>query len=165
MNPTYFEAVNQFITNNWQILIPLLVWSAIWKGWALWKAGQLKDGVWFVALLVINTVGLLEIVYIFFFSRRELKKGRKYSFTASEAKDIGKALGIKWDKYDVEQFRLGLEVELEHGLISPHTNVTNDNPLLTGKIVLAHLNEIPDYYTRLEKLEKEGDEFWKSNKK
>lgn len=161
MNQAYFEAVNQFLANNWQILVPLVIWSMIWKGWALWKAAQLKDGSWFIALLVINTAGLLEIVYIFIFSRRELRKSRKYSFTVEEAKKIGKTLGIKWNKYDVEQFRMGLDVELEHGLVSPHTNVTNDNPLLTGKIALAHLNESPDYYTRLAKMEKESDEFWK----
>ena len=85
----------------------------------------------------------------------------KKQFTASEAKGIGEELGIKWDKFDVEQFRQGMEVELEHGLRDKSTNVTGDDPLITGKIALAHLNEFPDYYTRLEKLEKEADEFWK----
>lgn len=84
----------------------------------------------------------------------------KKHFTSAEAKSIGEKLGIKWDKYDVEQFRMGMDVELEHGLIDPHTNVTNDDPLLTGKIALAHLNEFPDYYTRLHKMEKEADKFW-----
>ena len=79
----------------------------------------------------------------------------KKSFTAEEAKETGEKLGIKWDKYDVEQFRMGMDVELEHGTIDPSTNVTDDNPLVTGKIALAHLNELPDYYTRLEKMEKE----------
>jgi len=55
---------------------------------------------------------------------------------------------------------MGLEVELEHGARDPETNVTHDDPLLTGKIALAHLNEFPDYYTRLAKMEKEADEFW-----
>ena len=82
------------------------------------------------------------------------------SFTAEEAKKVGDELGIKWDKWDVEQFRMGLDVELEHGTISPATNITNDNPIMTGKIALAHLNEFADYYTRLAKLEKEADEFW-----
>jgi hypothetical protein len=84
----------------------------------------------------------------------------KKHFTAQEAKAIGEKLGIKWDKFDVEQFRMGMDVELEHGLISPKTNVTNDDPIMTGKIALAHLNEFPDYYTRLYKLEKEADVFW-----
>ena len=82
-------------------------------------------------------------------------------FSLEEAKKIGEKLGIKWDKFDVEQFRMGMDVELEHGTISPKTNITNDDPLMTGKIALAHLNEFSDYYTSLEKLEKEADKFWK----
>lgn len=81
-------------------------------------------------------------------------------FTADEAKNIGEQLGINWSKFDVEQFRQGLDVELEHGTRDPQTNVTNDDPLLTGKITLAHLNEFPDYYTRLDEMEKAADEFW-----
>ena len=81
----------------------------------------------------------------------------KESFTLEEAKEIGEQLGVKWDKFDVEEFRKGLDIELEHGTVYPHTNVTNDDPLITGKITLAHLNEIPDYNTRLEKMEKEGE--------
>jgi hypothetical protein len=81
----------------------------------------------------------------------------KKHYTAEEAKRIGENLGIDWSKYDVEQYRMGLDVELEHGLIDPHTNVTNDDAIITGKIVLAHLNEFPDYYTRLEKMEKEAE--------
>jgi len=83
------------------------------------------------------------------------------SFTAQEAKEIGDQLGIDWTLFDVEQFRMGMDVELEHGLVSPSTNVTNDDPLMTGKIALAHLNEFSDYYTRLEKMEEEADEYWK----
>ena len=81
-------------------------------------------------------------------------------FTTDEAKEIGDGLGITWDKYDVEQFRMGLDVELEHGLIDPHTNVTNDESIPTGKIALAHLNEFADYYTRLEEMEKQAEAFW-----
>ena len=149
MDQTYFKEVELFFTNNSQILFYLVIWSAIWKGWALWKAGQLKDVAWFAALLIINTAGILEIVYIFVFSQRGLKKERKHSFTESEAKEIGKKIGIKWDKYDIEQFRRGLNVELEHGLRNSHTNVTNDDFIFTGKIAMAHLNEFSDYYTRL----------------
>lgn len=87
---------------------------------------------------------------------------KKKRFTAKEAKEIGEKLGIKWDKFDVEQFRMGLDVELEHGTRDPKTNVTNDNALMTGKIALAHLNEFPDYYTRLEKMEKEAEDFWEN---
>jgi hypothetical protein len=88
----------------------------------------------------------------------------KENFTADEAKKIGEELDIDWSKFDVEQFRMGMDVELEHGTRDPHTNVTNDDPLTTGKIALAHLNEFPDYYTRLDKLEKEADDFWSKAK-
>ena len=84
----------------------------------------------------------------------------KKSFSFDEAKKIGEQLGIKWDKFDVEQFRMGMDVELEHGLCDPETNVTDDDSLITGKIALAHLNEFPDYYDRLEKMENEADKFW-----
>ena len=81
-------------------------------------------------------------------------------FSFDEARQIGDTLGIDWKKLEVEQFRRGLEVELEHGTVDPKTNVTNDDPLLTGKITSAHLNEFPDYYTRLAKMEEEADKFW-----
>jgi hypothetical protein len=77
-------------------------------------------------------------------------------FTAEEAKTIGKLLGIDWSEFDIEEYRMGMDVELEHGKHDPATNVTNDDPLTTGKIALAHLKEFPDYYTRLEKMEEEA---------
>ena len=83
-------------------------------------------------------------------------------FSGEEAKEIGEKLGVNWSKFDIEQFRMGLDVELEHGLRDAHTNVSNDDPLITGKITLAHLNEFPDYYTRLDLMEKEADDFWKN---
>ena len=86
----------------------------------------------------------------------------KNNFTNEEAKKIGDALGIDWSRFDVEQFRIGLDVELEHGKVDPATNVTNDDPITTGKIALAHLNEFSDYYTRLEKMEEEAEEFHKN---
>jgi hypothetical protein len=85
------------------------------------------------------------------------KSGKKH-FTNAEAKQIGETLDIDWSKFDIAQFRMGLDVELEHGKIDQHTNVTNDDPIMTGKIALAHLNEIPDYYTRLDRMEKEAEE-------
>lgn len=88
----------------------------------------------------------------------------KKRFTREEAKKIGEKLGINWSKWNIEQFRMGLDVELEHGTISPKTNITNDNPIMTGKIALAHLNEFSDYYTRLSKLEKQAEKFWKKKK-
>jgi hypothetical protein len=81
----------------------------------------------------------------------------KKHFTNEEARKIGEALGIDWTRFDVEQYRIGLDVELEHGLQDPATNVTNDDPMITGKIALAHLNEFADYYTRLEKMEREAE--------
>jgi len=85
-----------------------------------------------------------------------MSKSKKFTF--EEAKVVGDQIKIDWNKYDLEQFRIGLHVELEHGLIDKFTNVTNDDLVMTGKIALAHLNEIPDYYTRLEKMEKEAEE-------
>ena len=84
----------------------------------------------------------------------------KKQFTAEEAKAVGEQLGIKWDEFDVDQFRRGMDVELEHGTQDPLTNVTNDDPIMTGKIALAHLNEFPDYYDRLEEMEEEAEEYW-----
>ncbi len=81
----------------------------------------------------------------------------KKNFTTEEAKRIGEALGIDWSKFDVEQYRMGLDVELEHGRHDTHTNVTDDDPMITGKIALAHLNEFPDYYTSLDKMEREAE--------
>ena len=85
--------------------------------------------------------------------------GRK-SFRTEEVKKIGAKLGIDWSKFDVEQFRMGMDVELEHGRVDMHTNVSNDDPYITGKIALAHLNEFPDYYTRLAQMEEEAEAYW-----
>ena len=81
-------------------------------------------------------------------------------FTEEDAALIGRKLGIKWDKFNVDQFKRGMNVELEHGTRNASTNVSNDDSLTTGKIALAHLKEFPDYYDRLEKMEKEADRFW-----
>ncbi len=88
----------------------------------------------------------------------------KKHLTTEQAKNIGEQLKIDWSKFDVEQFRMGMDVELEHGTVDPRTNVTNDDPLMTGKIALAHLNEFTDYYTRLEKMEKEAKAHWENKK-
>jgi hypothetical protein len=80
-------------------------------------------------------------------------------FTLEEAKKIGELLGVDWSKFGIEQFRMGLDVELEHGISDLQTNVTQDDEIITGKIALAHLNEFPDYYTRLEKMEKDAKVF------
>ena len=82
----------------------------------------------------------------------------RQAFSADEAREIGEQIGIDWATapFDVEQFRSGLNVELEHGLHDLLTNVSDDDPLVTGKIALAHLNEFPDYYTRLEQMEEQA---------
>ncbi|MBR9701900.1 hypothetical protein GOV13_03180 [Candidatus Pacearchaeota archaeon] len=83
-------------------------------------------------------------------------------FNLNEAKNIGDKLGIKWDKFNADQFMMGMNVELEHGSRDPDTNVTGDDPVMTGKIALAHLKEFPDYYDRLEKMEEEAEKYWES---
>ena len=82
----------------------------------------------------------------------------RQEFTTEEARRVGEEIGVDWSSapFDVEQFRRGMDVELEHGLHDLLTNVTEDDPVVTGKIALAHLNEFPDYYTRLERMEKEA---------
>jgi len=79
--------------------------------------------------------------------------------TEARAREIGSEIGIDWASvpFDVEQFRMGLDVELEHGARDPETDVTHDDPLLTGKIAWAHLKELPDYYTRLAVMEGEAE--------
>ena len=84
------------------------------------------------------------------------------NFSQDEARAIGERIGIDWStsRFDVEQFRMGLGVELEHGRRDPATNVSDDDEITTGKIARAHLNEFPDYYTRLEKMEAEAERYW-----
>ena len=86
-------------------------------------------------------------------------------FTVDEARRIGEALGIDWGNVDLEQFRTGLRVEMEHGSHDPRTDVTHDDPITTGKIAWAHINEFADYYTRLARMEKEADAFWAGQSK
>ena len=84
----------------------------------------------------------------------------KRQFTTEEARHIGDRIGVDWNQYDIEEFRMGLAVELEHGLHDMQTNVTGDDELVTGKIALAHLKEIRDYYTRLAIMEREAEAYW-----
>ncbi len=87
----------------------------------------------------------------------------KGSFSKEEAGAIALLLNIDFSKvkFDLNQFWMGVNVELEHGKIDMSTNVTEDDPILTGKIALAHLNEFPDYYTRLKILEDEAKAYWR----
>jgi hypothetical protein len=80
-------------------------------------------------------------------------------FTEAEARRFGEEAGVDWNDspFDVDQLRRGMNVELEHGLHDLRTNVTDDDPHVTAKIALAHLHEFPDYYTRLEQMEKEAE--------
>jgi hypothetical protein len=84
---------------------------------------------------------------------------RDQTFTTNDARSVGEQLGIDWasSPFDVEQFRAGMEVELEHGTRDPDTDVTGDDPILSGRIALAHLRELSDYYTRLARMEAEGE--------
>jgi Protein of unknown function (DUF5661) len=80
-------------------------------------------------------------------------------FSAEQAKAVATEIGLDFDAvpFDLEQFRRGMEVELEHGSHDPMTNVTNDDPIITGKIAWAHLREMPDYYDRLDAMEAEAE--------
>ena len=95
-----------------------------------------------------------------FFSRQltGAAEPERTSFTSEEARLFGSQIGIDWASapFDVEQFRVGMNVELEHGLHDLTTDVTGNDPVVTGKIALAHLNEFADYYTRLDEMEKEA---------
>lgn len=84
------------------------------------------------------------------------------SFSIDEARRYGSEIGIDWERspFDAEQFRKGMDVELEHGLHDMLTNVSDDDPHVTAKIALAHLNEFPDYYTRLEVMEEQAKREW-----
>jgi hypothetical protein len=84
------------------------------------------------------------------------------SFSVDEARRYGSEIGIDWETspFDAEQFRMGMDVELEHGLHDALTNVSDDDPHVTAKIALAHLNEFPDYYTRLDSMEEQAKRDW-----
>ncbi len=86
-------------------------------------------------------------------------------FRADEAERIGAQIGIDWRQVDLDEFRKGLAVEMEHGSHDPETDVTHDDPLLTGKIAWAHIKEYADYYTRLEKMEAEAERYWSEHKR
>jgi len=80
--------------------------------------------------------------------------------TTEEARGVGDEIGVDWTRFDLEQFRAGMDVEFEHGSHDPQTNVTDDDPVMTGKIALAHMKEFPDYYTRLEQMERDAEDYW-----
>jgi hypothetical protein len=96
------------------------------------------------------------------------EKFAKYGFDLKRAKAIGDELGVNWDDVDLGEFAQGIKEEMEHGnLYSEHhagATVVHDDSLETAaKIALAHLVELPNYYTMLEEMEEKGDEFWEQN--
>ena len=84
--------------------------------------------------------------------------------TPEQARQVGDEIGVDWDRFDLEQFRFGMDVEFEHGSHDPQTDVTGDDPILTGKIALAHMKEFPDYYERLERMEREAERDWAASR-
>ena len=80
--------------------------------------------------------------------------------TSEEARRVGDEIGVDWSRFDLDQFRRGMDVEFEHGSHDPQTDVTHDDPIVTGKIALAHMKEFPDYYERLEHMEAEAELYW-----
>lgn len=86
-------------------------------------------------------------------------KNRK-QISSEEAQRIGESLHLDWDRIDLEQFRQGLMGEVDQANMDPETGRTYDSILLSGKLVVAHMQEFPDYFTRLEKLKAEADEHW-----
>ena len=88
--------------------------------------------------------------------RNNSSSTRVKTFSKEEAAAIALLLGIDFNKskFDLDEFWMGVNTELEHGKIFTQTNVTGDDPIITGKIALAHLNEFPDYYKRLKCLRK-----------
>ena len=82
----------------------------------------------------------------------------------SKAKIIGDRLGINWSEINLNEFVIGINIEYEHGARYAETNITNDDPMMTGKIAWAHLKEIPDYYTRLSRMEEEAEAYWEDQR-
>jgi hypothetical protein len=85
--------------------------------------------------------------------------------TLTQAKQIGNKLKINFDVVDPKEWQYAMQVELEHGTHNKRTNVTGNDLLKTGKIALAHLLEIPDYYVRLKKMEEQANKYWMNKKK
>jgi hypothetical protein len=102
-------------------------------------------------------VAVLEALPCGVCSQRVTEKRRT---TIEEARRVGDAIGVDWTGFDLEQFRTGMDVEFEHGSHDPQTDVTHDDPIVTGKIALAHMKEFPDYYERLERMEAEAERDW-----
>jgi hypothetical protein len=85
--------------------------------------------------------------------------------TVEEARRVGDAIGVDWSRFDLDEFRHGMDVEFEHGSHDLQTDVTHDDPVATGKIALAHMKEFPDYYARLERMEAEAERDWAARRR
>ena len=139
----------------WWLLTVPLAWAVVGSS-AVFALGMWED-------LGLPAAGIAAAAWLWRDARRsgaaagyhqkEARVNTKRGFSYAEAQAIGTQLGIDWTAVDLEQFRRGLEVELEHGAREPETNVTNDDPYLTARIAWAHLREFPDYYTRLDAME------------
>jgi hypothetical protein len=128
------------------------------KGSALARAWK-EEGP-FPGLVVAARAGRYEV---FVDEAARLRRmSEKARFTVEEARATGERIGIEWltSPFEVEQFRMGMDVELEHGTQDLETNVTDDDVTVTAKIARAHLNEFPDYYTRLAVMEAEAEAYW-----
>lgn len=85
--------------------------------------------------------------------------------TLKKAKEMAKVFNVDLKVVDIHDLRDGIQVEMEHGLVDPRTNVSYDDLYITTQIALAHLEEYPDYYQRLEKMEKQAEKYWSKRKK
>jgi hypothetical protein len=95
---------------------------------------------------------------------RSLKVAETKRTTTEEARRVGDEIAVDWRRFDLEQFRSGMDVEFEHGSHDPQIDVTRDDPIVTGKIALAHMKEFPDYYERLKRMEAEAERDWAAKK-
>jgi hypothetical protein len=85
--------------------------------------------------------------------------------TLNEAKKVGDKLNIDFNVIDIKEWRDGMQIELEHGTHNKKTNVTGNDLMKTGKIALAHILEMKDYYIRLKKMEEQGNKYWANKKR
>ena len=72
--------MEQFLADNWWVILVLAIWTLPWKGVALWKAVKLNHQAWFIALLILNTLAILEILYIFSLNRFDLGSAKALAF-------------------------------------------------------------------------------------
>lgn len=83
MYGNYWHGASSYFLGGWVgtwlgfLLFPLIIWSLFWKGWALWVAAKNDSKVWYIVLLIVNTIGILDILYIFFFAKTKKRSGRK----------------------------------------------------------------------------------------